>query len=426
MTGKIRIAYICTFSNKDVRSRLNFHVGWATRIMWKLLRNHVPESPDDVGVWNTNAIHEFEHVDDVELHVITPCPYLSSKLQEFVLNGIHYHFFRDETSLFFVSIYFKIVRPQKYSYRSNRKIVRKLIERIQPDLVHMVGAENPTYTTSLFDIPKSIPTILQLQTLINDPEFLSHYPIDKRSYAHRSSVEMRAIMRTDYLGVRAKKYLKILKEDIMPNGEILNIGLALTEKIKIEPVKKQYDFVYFANDLSKAGDLALEAFGIAHTHNPHITLNIVGGCGEVFKQQLNNIVERYNIADVVSFEGKLETHDNVLNQISKSRFALLPLRIDLTSGTIREAIARGLPVITTDTGSMGTQQLNIDSQCVLLSPKDDAQSLADNMLRILNDPELANTLVKNATQRQEKKYSNKRIVKEYVEAYRYCIQSKNS
>ena len=42
----------------------------------------------------------------------------------------------------------------------------------------------------------------------------------------------------------------------------------------------------------------------------------------------------FGIKDAVTFEGMLPTHDDVIAQIRKSRFALLPLRIDLTSGTI--------------------------------------------------------------------------------------------
>ena len=401
-------------------------MGWITRLVWKIIKNHMPKNCYDIGVWNTNAIHEFEKSEEVELHVISPCSFLKNRLQEFNINNIHYHFFRDERNQLINSIYIKVFAPTNYQYKSNRCIVKSLIKKIEPDIVHLIGAENPQYSITLLDIPKAIPTIVQLQTLMNDLEFKDNYPITKESYLHRSSIEKTVLLRADYIGTKEEKYKNIISQSIKPFAQYVNTSLAVAEEIKIDSVEKRFDFIYFANDISKAGDLALEAFGLAYKKKSNITLDIVGGYNNSFKQQLDEIVTKYGIADVVTFEGRLESHHDVMNQISKSRFALLPLRIDLNSGCIREAISKGLPVLTTDTGELGTQLFNSEKQCVLLSPKEDALSLSYNMLILLDDEKLAERLSKNAIERQKEKYNNEKVVREYIEVYKVCINNGKS
>ena len=211
-----------------------------------------------------------------------------------------------------------------------------------------------------------------------------------------------------------------------PEAIILNLGLALQDHIVKDETEKEYDFVYFAANISKAADLAIEAFALAHKTKPDITLDVIGAYADEYKSNLDSIIDKYGITEAVTFEGSLPTHDDVLRQIRLSRFALLPLKVDLTSGTIREAMSNGLPVVTTDTGDFGTQKLNLKRQNVLISPIGDHQALASNMLRLLDDENLAEMLRQNAYQTRSEVRSNEMTARRYVEAYKACIDhSKN-
>ena len=161
--------------------------------------------------------------------------------------------------------------------------------------------------------------------------------------------------------------------------------------------------------------MALEAFGLAHEKHPDIRLDIIGNCSEEYKAFLDKIIEKYDISDYVFFEGKLPSHEDVLCQIRKSRFALLPLKIDLVSGTIRESMANGLPVLTTIT--QGTPILNKDYPCALLSEIGDHQSLADNMCRLLEDDSFAKTLKENGYKKAGSRISNTEIISQWMKEY---------
>lgn len=58
----------------------------------------------------------------------------------------------------------------------------------------------------------------------------------------------------------------------------------------------------------------------------------------------------------------------------------------------------------------------------LLSPIGDHMALANNMIRLLEDNILAESLRQNAFQRRQEVDSNEMIVKKYVEAYNACLE----
>lgn len=422
---KVRVVWLCHFSNSEVQSRLDLHHGWLLGMLKRMKHRKVSTNVPEFAVWVTNGIKEFEKFDEIELHVVSPYPYLNYNFQELTLNGIYYHFFKNEDDDALKLIYRKVFKPHFWKYCENRKRIVYLLNKIQPDVVHLIGAENPDYSLGFLDVSHDIVTIAQLQTLLIDPDVKNnnpHFPM----YQYRTEVEKRVIEHADYIGTTSSKFRTIIRDCVKSDAAFLNTGLALVESVVKDNVKKEFDFVYFAAGLSKAADLALEAFGIVYNQKQEVTLDVIGGCTPSFMQQLKCIVKKYDMADAVHFEGMLPTHDDVLRQIRKSRYALLPLRSDLVSGTIREAMSNGIPVLTTDTGELGTQKLNSTLQCALISEIGDHQALANNMKLLLNDGELAEMLRENAYKMRSAVRSNEDISRHYMITYKACLNYHNN
>lgn len=420
---KMAVVWVCNFSNSVVHKKLKLKIGLMRKLLYRLIRKSVSIEVPEFAVWISNGINEIEKFKEIELHVVSPYPNLKGSFQEFQINGIYYHFFHNEDDFIWVKLFKKIFNSSFYRYRNNRHKIKKIISKIQPDIVHLFGAENPYYSLSILDVPHKIPTIAQLQTLLCDPDFKKNYPISDGVYRFRSSVEKNIIKNVGYVGTTAEKYIKIIKANVFPEAVIINTSLALAEPVYQGSEEKQFDFVYFAANINKAADLAFEAFGRVFQRYPQVTLDVIGQCDKSFKVQLDEIIMHYNMSDAVFFEGRMKTHEDLLCQIRKSRFALLPLKIDLTSSTIREAMANGLPVVTTDTGELGTKKLNSKTQNVLISSIGDHQALADNMIRLLNDNVLSENLRQNAYQLRMEANSNKKVVEKYIEAYKACVDN---
>ena len=78
MEDKIKVVWICGFSNLKIRDHLQFEKYTLNILLRKLFKKNCNVS--DYGVWNTNAIKEFENFNDIELHVISRHKFLSKKV----------------------------------------------------------------------------------------------------------------------------------------------------------------------------------------------------------------------------------------------------------------------------------------------------------------------------------------------------------
>lgn len=412
--GKIKVVWLCTFSNYKIRDTIQFSKTYYKYLVSKVLKRPKPIVRDRC-VWVTNAIQEFEGYDDVDLTVVFPYWGIKGKLQHFDIKNIHYICFKSEDDN--LIDYYRIHRNGyvKKNWTKNRRIISEIISRVNPDLIHIIGAENPNYSIAALDIPSSIPCVTSLQTLMSAPDFRSNYPISDALYNYRSELEKQVVKRSDYIATQNETFISIIKRSIKPDALFLRMILAVGENVNTDYDTKDYDFVYFAADIIKASDYAIEAFALACKRYPKLTLNISGGYSQGYKSQLDKRIQELGIKENVFFTGPKETHEEVLQQIKKSRFALLPLKVDLISGTIREAMACGLPVVTTITPE--TPDLNRNRESILLSEIGDYASMAENMIKLLNSEEYALQIRENAIKTIQETYNTKKFMQNWRIAY---------
>jgi len=420
MDKKIKVVWVCQLSNSEIRKHLRF-AKWTPLAIINRIRGK--NLLADFGVYNTNAIREFEKFDDIELHVIAP-HFGIVGIHNFDINGIYYHFFHSENdTLLFLAIQ-KFFKKRKPSYRKNTSIILRLVDEIQPNIVHYIGAEIPHYSKSALSISYSIPLLVSLQTLMIDPDFFNNYPISKEEYEYRSGIELAILKRVDYVATTEEHFRSIIRERLGDRINFLDMKLAVGEKVNLVSCEKKYDFVYFAADISKAADYAIEAFAIAKRKYNNITLHVVGGYSEAFLVSLKKHMAELGLSEEVDFTGKLPTHNDVINEIRKARFALLPLKIDMISSTIRESMANGLPVITTITDA--TPDLNATRESVLLSEKGNYEAMATNMCKLLEDRVLEEMLRRNGYDAIQEKYNNTDEMHKWRECYYRIVEPLNN
>lgn len=420
--SKLNIVWICHFSDARIRGCLEF-----SNFYFKNIINRITGRPVDkwidFAVWNSNAIKEFENFENVKLTVIFPHQGIKGKYQSFSLNRVDYICFRSEDDHFFPCLLNRIANIN-CRYSKNRKLIANFIKDIRPDIVHVIGAENPYYSLAAVDIPKIIPSIVSLQTLMSTPDFLSNYPIDKKAYLYRSGIEKEVIKACDYIGTTLTDFRNIIKRDLKPDAQFLDTVLAIGVDIDKTIVRKEYDFVYFAANINKAADYAIEVFAIAQKQRPSLTLNISGSYSEDYKKTLDDRIKELGIENNVFITGPKDSHEEVLNQIKKSRFALLPLKIDMISSTIRESMACGLPVVTTKTPE--TPYLNINRESVMLSDIGDFDGMANNMIRLVDDDGYQNKIRNNAFVTVSERYSNYKFMNDLRNTYYKIISRKDT
>ena len=416
MAEKIKVVWICHFSNELIRKHLSFD----TSSIWYLVQKLLKKLPYyDYAVWNTNGIKEFEkYSKEVELYVISPHKGLAKDVR-FECKGINYFFFKSEDDNLFDQLLQRIThRIGCGEYRKNALKICNEIDSINPDIVHLIGAENPYYSNSILYLNDSnYITIAQLQTLLADPSLLNAY--SDKGLRLRAKSEANVIKKAQYCGTCIAKYRDIVRL-MKPDARFLDTKLAVGVSISIPDIQKKYTFVYFANDVSKAADLAVDGFIEAFKDDKTITLEIIGRCHSEFRSSLEEKLSTFGAIEAVHFKGFQPAYSDVLSLVDQAKFALLPLKADIVSSTIREAMAHGLPVVTTITEG-GTLMLNEKRESVLLSDIGDNKALAANMLKLCKDESFANRIRENAFLTVEELYSNKAAMENYYKAYRQVL-----
>lgn len=154
----MKIVWICHFSNAEIREHLSLSNNWIANKIRKVIGKKKAAPYTDFAPWVSNFIKEFETFESIELHIISPHQGLKPFTQYFELRNIHYYFFKPDLPILNLRYDMFLKKPK---YRMNRFLVSQLIEEIQPDLVNLIGAENPYYSITALDI-KNIPVYLFL------------------------------------------------------------------------------------------------------------------------------------------------------------------------------------------------------------------------------------------------------------------------
>lgn len=143
--------------------------------------------------------------------------------------------------------------------------------------------------------------------------------------------------------------------------------------------------------------LLLESFALFHRKYADYSL-VIYGKGEL-EDELRKKAAELGIADYVSFPGFTA---NLPEKIRDASIYVLSSDYEGISNSLAEAMAVGLPVISTDCPIGGSKMCIRDGQNGLLVPVGDAQRLASAMERLAGDPAYAAGLGREAEQIRER------------------------
>ena len=120
-------------------------------------------------------------------------------------------------------------------------------------------------------------------------------------------------------------------------------------------------------------DLLLDAFAAMHAGQPDLRVLLVGGGPQ--DANLKAQAQRLGVADKVVFTGRLD-RDQMAALYRDADLTLNPSRVDNMPVSVLEAMACGVPVVTTDVG--GIPFLVSHERTALLVPADAPQAMADS------------------------------------------------
>jgi glycosyltransferase involved in cell wall biosynthesis len=207
----------------------------------------------------------------------------------------------------------------------------------------------------------------------------------------------------------------ILKNN--PNAIIFKMFFPLEKPEPVNDTPKLYDFVFFGGIEKKKGiEDVIEALAIVKNEKNDVSLNVVGDCTESYMSFLLTRINELGLIENIVFNPYFPIHSDMHQHIVQSHFAVLPIKLDIISGAVVEAILLNLPVVTYKT--TGTPYLNKEGETVLIANISDIDMMAKQMLKLLNSPALAKKLSEKAKAFVEREYNNttsaKRLLSNYM------------
>src|SRR5215472_4604955 len=143
-------------------------------------------------------------------------------------------------------------------------------------------------------------------------------------------------------------------------------------------------------------DVVVKAFAEVQRCYPEATLDLVGG-GPA-EAEIRKLVDDLELSNV-EFSGVISRQE-IGRHYDRADIFINASRLDNMPVSVLEAFLSGTPVITTS--PEGMDYIVDQGRTGLLSPPGDAEALARNVLRVLEDQELANQLAYNAHQESQR------------------------
>ena len=134
-------------------------------------------------------------------------------------------------------------------------------------------------------------------------------------------------------------------------------------------------------------DTAIRAIGIARESIPDVRLKIAGSGPQ--RKELQALVHDLDLEEHIEFVGRLGSTE-IISLYQSADGLLNPATVDNMPNSLLEALACGVPVISTDVG--GVPYIVRHEHTALLVPPGDAQQMADAIMRLFADPELRKKL----------------------------------
>lgn len=159
---------------------------------------------------------------------------------------------------------------------------------------------------------------------------------------------------------------------------------------------------------------ALRALAKVRSRYPAARLTVAGGGPAL--ASLKRLAMDLGVADAVDLTGRLD-NDRIADLYRAADLLLNPSTVDNMPISLLEAMASGVPIVSTDVG--GVPHLVEHGRTALLVPARDPEAMAAAALRLFDDAELRSTLV-SAALSAAGAYSWERVRARLFEMYAVC------
>jgi glycosyltransferase involved in cell wall biosynthesis len=390
------------------------------------------------GHWIPNLLENLVQVPGIEVEVATIYPKFRD--EQFEQGGVKY---------------FVIGQPRwpGIFFRFRKRDLKKCIELVRkraPDIVHIHGTERFYGLMAARDLI-STPCVISLQGLLGGylPGFFGALSLRETLYSHRL-IEL-ATRRGPLWIYRDFARASRLEREILAGANFFmgrtewdrahlrRVNLAANyykvgEVLRPAFQEHQWDIslcephtVIFTNtgEPRRGTEVLLESMLMVRREFPDATLLLAGAIGksEGYERFLRRKIVDSGLSGNVEFLGYLDANA-MAKALCRAHVFAIPSYIENSPNSLCEAMQVGLPCVASSAG--GIPSLVQHGRTGLLFPTGDAPLLAEAILRIFRDEDLASRLGRAARAEASDRHSPGRVIQQLLSAYDHVIANGES
>lgn len=391
--------------------------------------------------WVDSLIEELIKYEDIDIALSVPVNSLKFeryKSKNLTLYGLP----NPRRDNIFNKLYNRFVQPAEST--SINSYVQEVISDFKPDLIQIFGSENPF---GLISYECNVPVIIHIQGYLQVWARKWYSGISKSEQYHYSDIKDLLLRRGSYFEYfsfvkRARREALILQKCRYFTGrtdfdkrlaQLFSPGsqyFHCEESIRNVFFEKQWQAQKTGtlNCLSilkgttyKGLDLLIEVLLILKERLDYTVKFKICGVSkdeEIVRMLWKKFGQKIQGLDI-EFLGRLSANE-IVEQLTRTNFYLHPSYIENSPNSICEAMALGVPIISTNVG--GISSLITDNVEGILVQEGEPYSMAAAIINLTNDYESAKLLGENARKKAFERHNPRKIATRLLEIYRTILE----
>lgn len=290
-----------------------------------------------------------------------------------------------------ISAFAKVIKLKKRN-KFNPLIIfelRRTIKKLNPHIIHTHLFQPRVYTT-IANIFNSIPLITQKHSIVNPKKH--HVFILLEMICILFNKKVIAISESVKNSLNKYEFIRSNKILVLPNS----IEYQKFNEVALSKKKSNNGeiIIGIVGRLEKVKGINYLLFGMKKilAKFPYAKLEIIGDGSNA--QELKNLSEKLKISNSVIFFGKFT---DVIPFYSRMDVFVLPSILEGFGIVLLEAMAAGIPVVATNVN--GIKEVIVNMKSGLLVPPKNPEAIADAVIKIVENPQLAKELAEEGLKR---------------------------
>jgi len=360
--------------------------------------------------WIIGLENLYKNEKSIDLNIVT-LSYNIPESSSFKINNITYHYIKRTISF---------LKNQLTGYKKEKKKIEGIINKINPDIIHVFGTEDVFSFATLGFKHKTIIHIQGIITIYNKARGLI---FDKKwlCWQLQSRWEKKSIIGHKNFFVRTEWDSSYIKE-LNPKANLFFCWEVLRnefyQKLSLKNEKKYIIYLGGTNKF-KGYHYVIKVFKEIHLRYPNINL-VIGGFTKI-SQEKNKLEKKYSkkMVKKIIFSGFLNPNE-IIDYFSQSIALLIFSKMENSPNSVSEAQICGVPVIAMNVGGI-SDLIENKKNGFLLKYGDYKSAISIIESLILNDSLYFN-ISNNSVLDAEKRHNRKNIKNNVINTYKKILK----